>query len=366
MPLATAFLLAGTYLLWTGVRLERQRAIAGGGALMGCAFLTRHELALAIVPLTIWLVAESRRAPRLLIQRVALFAAPVGLALSFWLVHNYLRFGNPFDTGQLIAGERSVEMLQDPARHFAAPTLEGLYGLLLAPGTSLFLYSPIIIMGISALAWMRRPDRSTTWLFAGLILTLLFFFGSLESWWAGRSYGSRYLLPTLPFFCIPLAPWLVGAGPRARRVFAFALALSVIVQLPGVLVDYSKVSVAFANQSAGVTPRARLFSWAAAPMVLNTKAALTAAPLNVSYLSGRTPRPAIDRSAGPDRRDFAQQFAFSFDFWWLYLFYLGAIPAAMVWLPPFVLLASAALLSRRLMRMAGPAAFDPYDRIGRQ
>ena len=39
------------------------------------------------------------------------------------------------------------------------------------------------------------------------------------------------------------------------------------------------------------------------------------------------PPPLIEPPDG-SARDFSAQFAYSLDFWWVYLFYLGAVPAA--------------------------------------
>jgi hypothetical protein len=80
---------------------------------------------------------------------------------------------------------------------------------------------------------------------------------------------------------------------------------------------------------------------------------MAAVPRNLRYLAGRDAPPAIDRSsADAGRRDFAQQFWFSLDLWWLYLFYLGACPAWASLVLGFTPLVLAAWVARRLW--AGP------------
>ena len=93
------------------------------------------------------------------------------------------------------------------------------------------------------------------------------------------------------------------------------------------LLDYSKIQNEYARQTPGYTIAMSRYSWAAAPLPLNTKAALRAVPENVKYLTGRAPKPSVERTGVEAARDFSQQFAFSLDFWWLYLFYLGVVPA---------------------------------------
>jgi hypothetical protein len=50
----------------------------------------------------------------------------------------------------------------------------------------------------------------------------------------------------------------------------------------------------------------------------------------VDYVLDRTPRPDVPTLAVDDDRGFSQQYAFSLDFWWLYLFYLRVVPRAVL------------------------------------
>jgi hypothetical protein len=174
---------------------------------------------------------------------------------------------------------------------------------------------------------MAARDRSTTALVAAQVLLLLMFLAALGSWPAGRSYGSRYLVTVMPFMCLPLAYLFRDAGRTARRVGMAMLAVSVLMQLPGVLVDFSKVEQAQARQDDGQSAKARLWLWPEADFIANSRAAFRQVPENLRYLAGVEDPPVVARTAGTEERGFAQQFAFSLDFWWLYLFYLGAVSA---------------------------------------
>jgi hypothetical protein len=122
---------------------------------------------------------------------------------------------------------------------------------------------------------------------------------------------------------------------------------SIAIQLPGVLVDYAKVGIEQVRQSAGSVPD-RMYTWEGSPLGANTVAMLWGVPQNVKYLIGTEAPPPVDRSADADRRDFSQQFAFSLDFWWLYLYYLGAVSAPVAVLLGLAPLLLAAWLTRRL------------------
>ena len=58
--------------------------------------------------------------------------------------------------------------------------------------------------------------------------------------------------------------------------------------------------------------------------------------------------PRVSRTGEELQRDFSQQFAFSLDFWWLYLFYLGAVPAGVAVALAALPLALAGWLTARL------------------
>jgi hypothetical protein len=88
------------------------------------------------------------------------------------------------------------------------------------------------------------------------------------------------------------------------------------------------------------------WQWEYAPLALNTRAAMVAVPLVARHLAGLEPAPRITERAGPSDRTYSQQFAFSLDFWWIYLFYLGAWSGRAAAAAGAALLACFALLAR--------------------
>ena len=337
-PLATLCVLAGVYGVWVGARHARMGMLVAGGVGIGCALLVHHELVLTAVPVTIWLALEYRPRWRQFFQSAALVAAPIVTAVLVTACYNFVRFGNPIDT----------DYLRDETAGLG-PIWLGAWGLLVSPGGSVFLYSPLLIVGAVAITELSRVDRRTAILFGGLVLTLSCFYASLFHWEGERSYGPRYLLPMLPFLCLPLGAWF--ARPRGefrRRAAIAALICGTAVQVPGVLVDFSKV---------GHTPQvgyrsieARRWEWDSAALVLNTQAAVRTVPLNVRYLSGAEPRPEVKAAEGL-AHDFSEQFAYSLDFWWVYLYYLGAVPAAVSVAVGMLSLRSAGVILLQLRRV---------------
>ena len=313
--------------------------------MLGCALLTRHEMAIGALPLAGWIAFESRDDTRDMAGRLAAFAVPVGIAVMVWMAYNFARFGHPLDTG----------LLRDPNVRFDTPLLVGMHGLLASPGRSLFLYSPVTLAGVAGLFVLARRDRASAWLFGGMGIVFVLLISRMHQWDGGESYGPRYLVPVLSFLTIPLAAYFSCRSRPSRVLLPVVVALSVAMQVPGILVDYSKIQNDYARRTDGYSIEMSRYLWPATPLVLNTKAALTAVPLNLRYVLGAEPRPAVELTGDATRRDFSQQFAFSLDFWWLYLFYLGTVPAslaALLWLLPLAAASWMATRMRAVLRFA--------------
>jgi hypothetical protein len=94
-------------------------------------------------------------------------------------------------------------------------------------------------------------------LILSLVVALGGFYASLDDWLGTRSYGPRYLVPVLPLTIAPLAFWCWPTS-RFRRLLLFTLCLvSVAVQLPAVVVDFSRAGIAAGMPNQTV----RRFDW---------------------------------------------------------------------------------------------------------
>lgn len=325
-PLTTACLLAGVYATWIGVRSGRPLSLAWGGVWLACAFLTRHEMVLTIACVGAWLAYESRRHVRAAVPRLLAFGAPLALGAALWLWYNAVRFGDPFNPGYV----------NDPDVKARLALSEGLLGMLFSPGRSLFVYAPVTLAGVVAVVRYAGRDRSTALLFAALPTVMLLFYSTLPGWDGGRSYGPRYLVPVTPFMLLPLACWWSDAGARLKRILLGLALASIAIQVPAVLVDFSKVSIAHARSGAGNDWTARTYSWREAGLTLNVAATLQAIPDNLRRVSrgerldspsSRVQPPADDARSTPEAAaSLGDRLQFSLDLWWLYLYYLGLLP----------------------------------------
>jgi hypothetical protein len=304
-PLTGAFLWCAVLAAVHGVRAH-QPSLAIAGALAGAALLTRHEMIL-LAPILAGFVAIDGNGRR----RSNVVALCTGFVpfLMAWCAYNWWRFGSPVDTGYL----------NDPTPEYRSSLVAGSAGLLFSPYSSLLLYCPIALVAPAAFASLWRRDRRAAGLIAAVFVVFFLVYASLGNWMGGRSYGPRYLVPLLPALVIPLAFWRPTA--RVRMAVLSVIVLSIAVQLPGVLVDYSKVRVARARAGETVAQDTR---WSRAPLLLNARAAKESVPSAVVDLVTGRPHPRVAAGSA----DLNERLAFSPDLWWNYLFYLGLLARA--------------------------------------
>jgi hypothetical protein len=315
-PLACATLLAAVSAAHAGVRDRAPWRLAWAGAWIALSLMSRHEMGLAILPIGAWIAWAGTGDARARVRRLLAFAPGALAGTGMWVTYNAVRFGHPFDSGHL----------RDPVPGFGSPVAEGLLGLLFSPSASLFLYSPFAIVGLIGLVGLARRDRASAVLFGSIVLVFLVFYATLGNWLGGRSYGGRYLLVVLPYLGVGWAVVLSHLrGPARRAAFVLATGLGVAVQLPGVLVDYAKISQAVSASGPSFSLEQRQWAWSASPLVVNARALPDAVSDNIAYVLGRRLPPPIAAPAGEDDRSFSQQFVFSLDLWWLYLFHMGVI-----------------------------------------
>ena len=246
-PLFTACLLMAAlgllaYRQETGRGRYGWLALAGLG--LGYAVLTRVAGALLLPPFLAYVAWATLAHPegeplRRLLRRperqtgwgreaiaaALAFGIPAAACLALLLWHNVARFGSPFDNGY--AGER-----------FDTPLLSGLAGLLVSPGKSIFLYTPLTALAV--VGWPRfwRERRAEAALYASIAAIVLIQNAKWWSWWGGWVWGPRMLAPLLPFVILGLGPLLRSSA--AARGAAWALgALGLAMALLGSLVDFN-------------------------------------------------------------------------------------------------------------------------------
>src|SRR5581483_3525417 len=145
--------------------------------------------------------------------------AAVPLAVFFW--SNWWRYGAPTNMGP-----KSI-----PLNY---PLQDGLYGFFLSPGKCLFLYAPVVLVGVLAVPFAPRRHRPAVALMVALGAVNVALFARFFQWHGDHAWGPRYLIMTIPFFVLPLAPLLDRI--RWQRALAVSAVLGLFSAFLGVVV----------------------------------------------------------------------------------------------------------------------------------
>jgi hypothetical protein len=156
------------------------------------------------------------------------FGAPLALAAVGLVLYNLFRYGDAFNTGYL------------PEESFSGVWWQGIAGLLVSPGRGLFLYAPVLLIALPAAPAFLRRHRVEAALAAAVILGHLLLYGKWFMWHGGYAWGPRFMVATLPFFVLSMAPAIAWATKSARRwAGLLALAgLSGLIQILGLSVHF--------------------------------------------------------------------------------------------------------------------------------
>ena len=160
---------------------------------------------------------------------------------------------------------------------------------LVSPSRGLLIFSPIVLVGVAGLviAWRRKSVTPLDALSAAAIPCYLFAIALFPVWWAGTSFGPRFMTETLPFFLvlsIPFVDWIMAwraEKPNSRPLLYRAavigavvvLAFSVLVNAQGGLLRSSTCWNLRAPGVASVDKDpARVWSWSSPQVVYGLQA----------------------------------------------------------------------------------------------
>ena len=178
----------------------------------------------------LWMLSQQTSSPLQQIGRfitpVIVFAAGAATAGTIFVWYNWLRSGNPLQTGY----DLSI---------FSTNIMLGLYKLLFSPLRGLFVYSPILLLAIPGWFKFRKRHASEAWLILGLVGVTIFLFSAWASG-EGLSWGSRFLVPIVPFLMLALAPLIEDFSTYpwwGQATTVILCSLSIAIQFIGVTIN---------------------------------------------------------------------------------------------------------------------------------
>lgn len=202
------------------------RTLVAGSLAMGSLVLVK-AVYLAYVPLLVFYAADPLVERKGSARRAALACLGVAGAFLLLLWLNHLRFGDAFQTGY---GEEARQWQP-------ADVLPRAFALLFSPDKGLFLFSPVVVLGLlGASRLWRSVPRSEVVLLAGAVGLNLLLAAGWHSWEGGWSWGPRLLVPVLPFWLVPsFLAFPRSAAWVPRLALGALVASSTSIQLMSVL-----------------------------------------------------------------------------------------------------------------------------------
>jgi hypothetical protein len=226
------FVLCACLLAFLSARRESMRLAVAGGVCLAVLVNYQESYAILFVPLAIAALGPTgtdAAARRRSLERGLVFIFIGCLGLLVWASINDYRFGS-----FLLSGK--TETAHPPA--FDNPLL-GLAGLLVSPGKSIFLYSPLTAAALygSCRLLRREPQLgravlATSAVYLALISTLSFYGGD----WC---WGPRYFATILPLLALGL-PFIRVTSRSGRLAVRTTVAAGVIVQLLALSIDHHR------------------------------------------------------------------------------------------------------------------------------
>jgi hypothetical protein len=192
-PTAAAFLIIGHALL---VR-QQKRDTAFAGVFIGMSVLTEYVTLFSLPIAFAYLVLQRRRRPETLPFLVGL-APPIACLLLYQKLH----FG-----GWLVTAEALSNPFFKGVTDFTRFSPEVLLALLVSWHRGALVFMPIL--AVAVVNAMRGPVRGSTdkWLFLLCVANAAGYLGVISSyanWLGGNATGPRYLIVSLPFWCLLL------------------------------------------------------------------------------------------------------------------------------------------------------------------
>ena len=200
-------LLVAAYLL-SNPRSRYDCALAGVAFGVACGARVAGVILFPAYILSLAFQIRARRLPWINLLRDALeFSVPVAICGGLIAWTNYARFGSIFKTGYHIA-------FPTISFTFSNPLFQGIQGLLFDGEVGLLLFAPWVVLAFLYFPEFLRAHLPESVLCGGVFLINFIFYTKFQQWQGGWVGGPRYLVPSLPFLILVLAPILEAIQSR--------------------------------------------------------------------------------------------------------------------------------------------------------
>ena len=221
--------------------LRASRAPGSGTALSlvsglaaGVAFSVDYVNAVFLPFVVVFLLVSKRNSKASMARSACAFVVGALPGLAAIGAYNYAIFGNPFTTTeQYFNGKTSV------FASFTNPIYSGLELDLFSFSRGLFIYSPILALGVMGYfdALVGKQNRRETLLLLGMFLCILLPYAAWYQPDGGVGFGPRFLVAAIPFLLLPAGYVVESIRGKALWGVYGALVAGVVINGLGALVS---------------------------------------------------------------------------------------------------------------------------------
>ena len=150
---------------------------------LAMAYLIRPTASIPIIVITGYVLIYYRA----WFLRYVSWAMPIAIP---WIAFNLEIYGkilSPYYLGLSYAGSPSLAV--------------ALAGNLISPSRGLLVYSPVLLFSLSgfALSLRDKEQRPLHFAYGSIVIAMFIAIGLIPAWWAGHSFGPRYMTDLVPF-----------------------------------------------------------------------------------------------------------------------------------------------------------------------
>jgi len=232
----TLFLLCATYYLFSYHRDLKLSKAVKLGIMLGVLLNTR-ETALIFVPIcAICFLFNAFHEKRTNHSIGWVLGCAPGVVL--WLYYNWARTGNAFLSPLMdgIIFHKPLVQARMPTSHI----FRGFFGILLSPGGSMFIYSPIFLVALMGWKNLMMRFKFETFFILSYVLFSIVCNASVKEWFGLFGWGPRYTLHLTPLVMLAL-PFALHyfMSQVLRKLILIMISISaVVIQLAGVLTNW--------------------------------------------------------------------------------------------------------------------------------
>lgn len=181
---------------------------------------------------------------------VLAFVIGAGLFAGFQAIYNSIRFGSPFQTGYQQVGAAGIRLL-----YFGLGSL----GQLISAPRGVIWYAPMVLLvPFGCAAGWRSKHRRRLLMALAQVVVIFGLYSSYATWWAGVSWGPRFLvalMPALTLLIVPLFEKLAKKGSiKGWLAPGMVLLLSAFTQIMTTLFDYLESEAPVSRALMEITP----------------------------------------------------------------------------------------------------------------